>query len=43
MALQTADAGRSNLKYPSCGNNKGMNVSKRLMSPDETNDRLDSI
>jgi len=43
MAFQTADAGRSNLKYPSCGNNKGMNVSKRLMSPDETNDRLDSI
>jgi hypothetical protein len=43
MALQTADAARSNLKYPSWGNNKGTNVSKRLLSPDETNDRKDSI
>ena len=43
MALQTADAARSNLKYPSCRNNKGTNVSKRLLSPDETNNRQDSI
>lgn len=31
VALQTADAARSNLKYPSCGDNKGMDVSKRLV------------
>lgn len=30
VALQTANAARSNLKYPSCGDNKGMDVSKRV-------------